>query len=278
MCEIYDVQAILSKVAVDGKKAAFEAAHPGTSGQATIRAPTMTLGPGVRSVKQEILHMEEAIPWTCVKRAWRNKRTSWRRQVKATELVTDLAVRLRELQMALLVEEGAFTGCNRTWQNQLEVCIEGRGSATLLLSVWDEMKNAIASWLGRPDIFTGGFISYAQAGPPPSRESTARAIQALQAAIKDKFSIAESLVQQVPLELIVGHDSASLDAVAQAIEAERRYINKKLAALRGTEGPQHSGNVAASYFSSIGAPWDFNSDDGHDSDDTNMEMDISTAN
>jgi hypothetical protein len=275
----------LSKLPSDGKKAAgrnreaahLEAAPLATSGQGMIRAPTMALGPGVRSVKQEILHMEEAIPWTYVKRAWRNKRTSWRRQVKATELVTDLALRLRELRNALLLDEGFFTGCGRTWHNQLEVCIDGRGSAAVLLSLWDEMKNAIASWLGRPEIFSDGLISFAQSGPPPSNESTARAIQALQAAVKDKSCTVESLVQQVPLELIVGHDSASLDAVAQAIEAERRYINSKLAAFQGTESPNYVGNVATSYFSSIGAPWDLISDDGQESNDTNLEMDFSTA-
>jgi len=68
-----------------------------------------------------------------------------------------------------------------------------------------------------------------------------------------------------------------LDAVAQAIEAERRYINSKLAAFQGTESPNYVGNVATSYFSSIGAPWDLISDDGQESNDTNLEMDFSTA-
>ena len=43
----------------------------------------------------EVLALEDAIPWTAVRRHWRNRRSGWRRQVKAGEQVPDMALRLK---------------------------------------------------------------------------------------------------------------------------------------------------------------------------------------
>ncbi|KAL4542012.1 hypothetical protein Ndes2526B_g06499 [Nannochloris sp. 'desiccata'] len=252
------------------------------------------MGSGVRSMKQEVLQLEEAIPWTCVRRNWRSKRTGWRKLVKQTELVSDFAARLKELRTALLADDHTFVGCGPAWRSHLESCIQGRGSAAALVSVWDEMKNTIRSWLSGSGAISGpagGFVT--PSGPAPSADSAGRAVLALQRAVKHGST--EALLQ-APLESIMGHDGCSLHAVRQAIELERRVVSSRLASLQsnGVVGgspalhdQQGNGNggsaaVVVSYFSSIAAGWedsDFDSgaetemEDGSDATDLDSDFD-----
>lgn len=241
-------------------------------------APAYSIVPGVRSMKQEVLQLEDGIPWPMVRRTWRNKRASWRRQVKATELVADLALRLKELRLALLTEDGNFVGCGIGWRNQLESCINGRGSAAALISVWDEMKNTIRSWLGAPSATPGAGFG-APNGPAPSNISTVFAVQALQAAVQ---AGGEEALLQTPLESIVGNDSCSLHAVRQAVELERRVLMARLAALQGNGSPGEGAQRAVvSYFTSINASWEESEFDsgaesemGEGSDVTDLDSDF----
>ena len=251
----------------------------------------MSMGAGVRSMKQEVLQLEEAIPWTMVRKNWRNKRTSWRRQVKQTELVADFAVRLKELRLALLAEDHDFFGCGPSWRNHLEACAQGRGSAAALMSVWDELKITIRSWLSGASPGGGGGVSgggggfTSPPGPAPSSASTGRAVVAMQAAVKSStgnttttnLDDTDSLLQ-APLESIMGHDGSSLHAVRQAIELERRVVSARLAAVQGGGG----GEQTRSYFNSIAAGWedsDFDSgvetdmDQGSDATDLDSDFD-----
>ena len=236
------------------------------------------LAPAVRSMKHEVLQLEDNIPWTAVRRTWRNKRTSWRRHVKQTELVADFAARLKELRLALLTEDATFIGCGATWRGQLDSCIQGRGSAALLVAVWDELKNTIRSWLGGamgPASAGGG-----GAGGVHIPASAGRAVLALQAAVRAGGT--ETLLQ-TPLESIVANDTQSLHAVRQAIELERRIVAARLAAGHGQMDA--SGAPLApmvSYFSSIGAGWEESDvdsgaetemDDGSDATDLEAEFD-----
>jgi hypothetical protein len=232
-------------------------------------APT-PLGPAVRSMKQEVLQLEDAIPWTMVRRTWRNKRATWRRQVKQTELVADFAARLKELRISLLTDEATFIGCGPAWRNQLDACLLGRGAAATLASVWDEMKNTIRSWLigagaatpsaGRPGTANGmGVMS--TAAMPPGPQTAARAVQALHAA---SFSGDAEALLQIPLEAICGNDTGSLHAVRQAVELERRIVAARLAAAQNGNGDS---GQPASYFGSISAAWeDSEFDSGGDSE------------
>lgn len=244
----------------------------------------MPVNAGVRSMKQEVLQLEEAIPWTMVRRNWRNKRSMWRRQVKQTELVADFAARLKELRLALLADDTNFMGCGPAWRNTLETCIQGRGTASNLLSVWDELRSTIRSWLSCPSAVlgpTGGSFA-TTSGPPPSSASAGRAVLALQAALKHDGT--EALLQ-TPLESITGYDGYSLHAVRQAIDAEKRIVNSRLAALQGVGGTLASENIngaVVSYFSSIAAGWgdsDFDSgaetemDEGSDATDLDSDFD-----
>jgi hypothetical protein len=258
--------------------------------------------PALQALKQEILTLEDEIPWTLVRRAWKNKRTNWRRQLKTTENVIDLAVRLKELRQYLATDDGSFLGCGPTWQSALEGCIAGRGSFGQLFSVWDEMRNTMRSWLdnklgvgggggGTPRVggggggmmidsnahgYSGGQITLTmprgggvQAGP-----TAVRALQALQAALK--YEDVDKLLQ-TPLEAIVGYDSQGLHAVRQAVELERRMVAARMAAIEkqqqdgGVGGEENdgggNGKPLVSYFSSINAAWeDSDFDSGADTD------------
>jgi hypothetical protein len=225
--------------------------------------------PALHALKQEILTLEDEIPWTLVRRAWKNKRTNWRRQLKTTENVIDLAVRLKELRQYLATDDGSFLGCGPTWQSALEGCIVGRGSFGQLFSVWDEMRNTIRSWLdnklggggmtgngygvsggggaGTPRVggvgggmiidgnahgYSGGQITLTiprGGGGVQAGLTAVRALQALQAALK--YDDVDKLLQ-TPLEAIVGYDSQSLHAVRQAVELERRMVAARMAAIQ----------------------------------------------
>lgn len=231
-------------------------------------------------MKQEVLQLEDAIPWTLVRRNWRNKRTQWRRQVKQTELVADFAARLKELRLSLLTEDATFIGCGPTWRGQLDSCIQGRGSAVLLATVWDEMKNTIRSWLHGAAVGSPGSGPLGMASPGGGVSvhipaSSGRAVRALQAAVRQGGT--EALLQ-TPLESIVGNDTQNLHAVRQAIELERRIVAARLAAGQGCESP--AVQPVVSYFTSISAAWeDSDFDSGEESameeegsDLTDLEM------
>ncbi len=253
-------------------------------------------------MKAEVLQLEESIPWTMVRRNWRNKRSLWRRQVKQTELVADFAARLKELRVALLADDHSLHGCGPGWRAHLDSCASGRGTAAALAAVWDDLKTAIRLWMSGgggghggvgPSGTPGGGYAAMHSGPAPSAASTGRAVVAMQAAVK--AGGADCLLQ-APLESIMGHDGASLHAVRQAIELERRVVSARLAGLQGSApgsptvgdcggGPgeygTNSGGAMVSYFSSIAATWDDSDFDSGDdtemedgSDDTDLDSDF----
>ncbi|PRW55942.1 hypothetical protein C2E21_4909 [Chlorella sorokiniana] len=260
----------------------------------------------LRGMRLEVLALEDVIPWNSVRRTWKTKRTTWRRQVKQTEVIADFATRLKELKAALLTEEQALPGCGSTWRAQLEVCIQGKGSYGLLSAAWEEMRNTVRSWLeGR--------------SKPPAQSATqlqasaARAVRAMHAALASPSGLAPSdaaadaALVQVPLESIVGGDSgAALQAVQQAIELEQRVVGARLAAAQGqapspsqaqpSEGgdPQQQqqqqqaadgkspgdGQPLVGYFTSVAAGWCDSFDSGAPSDpaeqgssDTDLDSD-----
>lgn len=212
----------------------------------TTTPRTPGLGPAIRALQQEILSLEDEIPWTMVRKAWKAKRSTWRRHVKSTEVIGDIASRLKELRTHLLTDDATFLGCGPAWQSALEICMSGRGSFGHLFSVWDEMRNTIKSWL------EGKMTIDAQCSLGAQYQGSAiRAIQALQVAVKS----GDETLLQTPLEAIVGNDTQGLHAVRQAIELERRMVAARLAVLE-KEGITEQDQALVSYFNSINAPWD----------------------
>ncbi|KAI3436836.1 hypothetical protein D9Q98_006246 [Chlorella vulgaris] len=243
----------------------------------------------LRGMRVEVLGLEDVIPWNLVRRTWRTKRTSWRRQIKQTEVIPDFANRLKELRAALLTEEQPLPGCGSTWRAQLEVCIQGKGSYGLLAAAWDEMRNTIRNWLDGRSKPAAQSAAQLQAG-------AVRAVRAMQAAWQASPVCASSgggdagggdaeagVLLQVPLESIVGYDSgAGLQAVRHAIDLEQRLLSVRVAGR--TPPQQHSGaggdalggggeqQPLGGYFSSISAPWcDSDFDSGAESEAMEME-------
>lgn len=161
-------------------------------------------------MKQEILELEDMIPWTCVRRSWRNRRAAWRRQVKQVELVAGFASKLKELRQALLIEDTALIGCGPSWRNQLELCIQGRGSASQLALVWDEMKGTVRGWLFGPNFTQTKYDSM----------PVSAAFSAMQHTLRDYGSD----ILQVPLESMVHADTSRLLGIREAIEMERKKM------------------------------------------------------
>ena len=169
---------------------------------------------------------------------------------------------LQELRGALLADEGSWAGCGHTWQAQLDACVQGKGSCSLLLLVWDELRGSINAWRGGRSRGAAMTAAQLQAG-------VARAVAAMQAASR---SGDEDALLQVPLESILCGDLQALQAVRRAIEVERRVLAARLAAGGRGEGGGggHSGGASSpppwpptdaagkppeSYFARISAPW-----------------------
>lgn len=73
-----------------------------------------------------------------VRKAWKTKRTVWRRAVARAESVAELADRLKELRSALLTETShhLLMDGEQQWSQQVETCLQPSGSHTLLASLW----------------------------------------------------------------------------------------------------------------------------------------------
>ncbi|PSC72843.1 septin-10-isoform A [Micractinium conductrix] len=228
----------------------------------------------MRCMRLEVLGLEDTIPWNSVRRAWKAKRTTWRRQVKQTEVLPEFAARLKELRAALLTDDQPLPGCGSTWRAQLELCISGKGSYGLLAAAWEEMRGTVRGWLegrAKPAALSAAAL---QAG-------ATRAVRAMQAALAagggGGEANADAALVQVPLESIIGHDSGvGLAAVRTALETEQKLLGARRMGRspsqqqlsEGSGDGGGGGNGAAqqqppivSYFSSISAAWS----DGFDS-------------
>lgn len=107
----------------------------------------------VYGLQEDMLALEEMIPWACVRKIWKNKRSSWRREVRQTSSIRGFAKLLKELRLAQLmtgdmgfVNSEQFT-LKTAWKNQLEACVTGSGRASVLDGVWLEFKMNVQSWL-----------------------------------------------------------------------------------------------------------------------------------
>ena len=52
-------------------------------------------------VRDQLTHLEDNVPWNAVKSAWRNRRPSWRRQLKAADSIAEVAARMEEFRQHL---------------------------------------------------------------------------------------------------------------------------------------------------------------------------------
>lgn len=167
----------------------------------------------VRSLQTEMLELEEVIPWNYVKKIWKNKRATWRRQVKQTNHISGFAMKMKELKQAMLIDENIVMGCGPEWTSCLDLCAKDLGSSSQLDSVWDELKTAIQSWI----YFTSTMSTHGEIDSLPA----SMALKTLQAALlSTESSHRASTLLQVPLESMIGLHSERLVSVRDSLEAQ----------------------------------------------------------
>lgn len=107
----------------------------------------------VYGLQEDMLAVEEMIPWACVRKVWKNKRGSWRREVKQTSSVRGFAKLLKDLRQVQLISgdvnfanSEAYT-LKTAWKQQLENCASGTARASTLDGVWLEFKMNMTAWI-----------------------------------------------------------------------------------------------------------------------------------
>ncbi len=104
-----------------------------------------------QDLRREMLQLEEAIPWTAVRKHWRTKRSSWRRAVRESSSVAAMANCLQDLHAALLVHAlpgppatgRAMLNLGPVWQQSLTSCMEGGEKHAMLLALWNDFKKQV---------------------------------------------------------------------------------------------------------------------------------------
>lgn len=81
----------------------------------------------VHQVRKQMLDLEEFIPWNAVSKAWKSRRPGWRKTVRSTERISELAERLRDL-LSTLVWEKSWKAAHggRAWENEVEMIVKGK--------------------------------------------------------------------------------------------------------------------------------------------------------
>eukprot|EP00897_Mesotaenium_endlicherianum_P005215 jgi/Mesen1/4721/ME000241S03760 len=93
-----------------------------------------------------MLRLELQLPWTCVKRAWRTRRATWRRAVKESTTLGEVAARMGEFRSVLLLE-GAGQISDAGWGRQLARAQSGAGDHARLQALWRQLHDDVAQWL-----------------------------------------------------------------------------------------------------------------------------------
>jgi hypothetical protein len=170
------------------------------------------------ALQREMLELEEVIPWNCVRKIWKNKRATWRRQVKQMSHIPGLASKIKELKSAILMDDNLLLGCGPEWSSKLDVCLQGMGSSLQLTAIWDEMKTSVQTWM-----YSASRMS--NIGEIDSIPTTI-AVNAMKNALQSCGAQRSSLLQ-VPIESMIGSHSGRLLGIREAVEIERQKILMK---------------------------------------------------
>lgn len=204
----------------------------------------------VYGLQEDMLALEEIIPWACVRKIWKNKRSSWRREVRQTSSIRGFAKLLKELRHAQLmtgdvvfVNSEHFT-LKTAWRNQLEACLTGTGRASVLDGVWLEFKMNVHSWLTSTSaeaqhermlaMQPGGLSA------PDMIEGTARDTVAPALIVRVMETHAGDLLS-VPVESMLGACPAVRLAAVRSVLAEKRERGKMEGTEEGTPGDGEHG-------------------------------------
>ncbi|CAL8466997.1 g6533 [Coccomyxa elongata] len=178
----------------------------------------------LEEARNQLLSLEDTVPWHAVKSSWRNRRPGWRRALKAADTVADVAVRLDEFRSHLMndgatLPMGAAAG---PWEQSLTACLQGNGSIAALLTLCNELQQSVRLWLDLKLVHT-----------PVSPTVMSQAIRAVQA-LQEGSQKGSGELHQVPLEAIVNHSSEGIQAVKNFLESGKT----KLSSPRGMGSPR----------------------------------------
>ncbi|KAJ9510639.1 hypothetical protein QJQ45_027556 [Haematococcus lacustris] len=122
-----------------------------------------------RTVRREVLALEELVPWELVEAGWRQRRSAWRKALRSMESntkavdsqISQVAAALLELHAVLLADRagagGAGLARGSAWEQRLVELAEGTlivwlgyaggNNYQCLQQVWEEMHEAMRVWL-----------------------------------------------------------------------------------------------------------------------------------
>eukprot|EP00803_Ostreobium_quekettii_P004012 evm.model.scf_1445.1 EVM.evm.TU.scf_1445.1 scf_1445:1000-5471(-) len=190
----------------------------------TSEDPNRDVHDALHRIRKEILDLEEYIPWNAVSRNWKNRRATWRKSVRASEAVTDLATRLRDLLGALLWDRTWKTAHGgRIWEHETEECCRGHAEVDQLANLWDNIVREVRRWIQERDV-----------PPQPitanvSPDQTARLAMA---GLEEAVLKGEEGLRQVPLDAITNCSIRSLKTVKEYYLEEARSLKAALEKLQ----------------------------------------------
>ena len=151
-CQAVQAQDIRQAASIAARLVATTS-HSNSPRHKTPEVPYSSDPGDVYGLQEDMLALEEIIPWACVRKIWKNKRSSWRREVRQTSSIRGFAKLLKELRHAQLmggdlnfVNSEHFTLKN-AWKTQLENCISGTARPSTLDGIWLEFKSNVHAWL-----------------------------------------------------------------------------------------------------------------------------------
>eukprot|EP00898_Chlorokybus_atmophyticus_P003366 jgi/Chlat1/402/Chrsp10S00054 len=114
-------------------------------------------------IVQEALEVEELIPWSHVRKIWRTRRNSWRRNMKHASSLQELGKlnsrpQLKELRAALLVDPtDARNGLTMgdAWEQHLAAITEAE-DAEAFVALWADLSDGIKQWLALTPVRADG--------------------------------------------------------------------------------------------------------------------------
>ena len=106
----------------------------------------------LRRLRSELLDVEEAVPWSAVRAAWRGRRPAWRRALRGSDAAAPLARAVREFRGALVDDAPSealhvLSGVER-WDAAVAAVGSGAAPGAALHALWAEFREGLASWVG----------------------------------------------------------------------------------------------------------------------------------
>eukprot|EP00891_Asterochloris_glomerata_P001178 jgi/Astpho2/1178/fgenesh1_pg.00021_%23_23_t len=129
----------------------------------------------VAHVGEQMLELEDQVPWKSVRGFWKGRRASWQKEVQAAGGLAKTAECLRDLKSALVGKELELTA---TWHEQVEACAQGSGSAALMLTLWKQFQAQVQAWLRASN-------GEQQAPPRQVQRMVKRSLQAMEGCLRE---------------------------------------------------------------------------------------------